>query len=124
MIIGCTVMHTELNKFLWPQTYQNTRLNVEQALTLPPEIYRSENFHSIEAEKIFGHSWVCVGYTCQVKEPGQMMMAKVANQPIVITRDKQGNLQGFYNVCRHRGSLLVTKEEKLERFRCPYHSWT
>jgi choline monooxygenase len=118
------VMGQDFSEYLNRKTYQSTRLEVLEALTLPPEIYRAGGFHKIEAEKVFGHAWVCIGYTCQVDEPGKMLTATVSDQPIVVTRDKQGDLRGFYNVCRHRGSILVTKDDKLERFRCPYHSWT
>ncbi len=34
----------------------------------------------------------------------------VADQPIIITRDKSQTLQAFYNVCTHRGAQLVEKD--------------
>jgi choline monooxygenase len=114
----------DLNKYLHPRTYEKTRLPVEQALTLPPAIYRERDFYQIEQDAIYGRAWVCIGYTCQIDSPGKMLTATVANQPIVITRDREGNIRGFYNVCRHRGSVLITEDKKYERFRCPYHSWT
>lgn len=113
-----------LEKFLLPKTYEKTRGRVEESQTLPPDTYRLPDFHGLETAKVFGQAWVCVGYTCQVDSPGKMLTATVADQPIVITRDKEGVLRGFYNVCRHRGSILVLEDKKLERFRCPYHSWT
>lgn len=104
--------------------FQKTRLPVEQATTLPPETYRSQDYYHLESQKLFGHSWVCIGYTCQVDQPGKMLTAMVDHQPIVVTRDKQNILRAFYNVCRHRGSILVEENNKVDRFRCPYHSWT
>ena len=33
--------------------------------------------------------------------------------------------RGFYNVCRHRGSRLLTdKEGTTRRLQCPYHAWS
>ncbi len=104
--------------------YEKTRLPVEEATTLLPDSYYSEQFYKTESQSVFGHTWTCVGYTCQVDEPGKMLTTKVGGQPIVITKDKQNILRGFYNVCRHRASILVTQDTKVERFRCPYHSWT
>jgi phenylpropionate dioxygenase-like ring-hydroxylating dioxygenase large terminal subunit len=104
--------------------FAKTRLPVEQATTLPPETYRSPEYHQHESRELFGRSWVCVGYTCQVDQPGKMLTAMVDAQPIVVTRDKQNELRAFYNVCRHRGSILIENDTKAERFRCPYHSWT
>ncbi len=114
----------EIKRFLNPRTYEKTRARVVDAVTLPPEIYRLKDFHVLESERVYGHSWVCIGYSCQVDVPGKMLTATVAEQPIVVTRDREGGLRGFFNVCRHRGSILVTKDGKSERFRCPYHSWT
>lgn len=107
-----------------PSLFASCLRPVEQALTLPPDLYRRSEWFTQENDKVFGHAWVCVGYTSQVNEPGKMLTTTVAQQPIVVTRDKHGNLRGFYNVCRHRGSILVESSQKLERFRCPYHSWT
>ena len=35
-------------------------------------------------------------------------------------------MQGFVNVCRHRGSTLLTAPcgDGLRSIRCPYHAWT
>lgn len=115
-------MHHE--QFLEASYYQKTRNKVEEALTLPPDAYRDENFYKTEAKNLFQHAWVCVGYTCQANEPGQVFTAEIAGQPIIITNDHQGVLRGFFNVCRHRASILVEHPGKYARFRCPYHSWT
>ena len=50
-------------------------------------------------------------------------MATVAGQPILVTRDRARQLHAFYNVCRHRGSLLVAEDGQRDVIRCPYHSW-
>lgn len=114
-----------LDTYRQQQTYTTTRAPVDDAVTLPPETYREQAIFDLESSLVFGTSWVFVGYTAQVEVPGKMLTAMVAGQPIVVTRDKNNELRGFYNVCRHRGSLIVTSDEKrLERFRCPYHSWT
>jgi choline monooxygenase len=110
--------------FTTPGFYQKTRLPVESATTLPPEVYRSPEYFGLESERLFGKSWVAVGYTSQFDEPGKTIAASVGGQPVFLTRDKEGQIRGFFNVCRHRGSLLVEKDCKLERVRCPYHSWT
>lgn len=104
-------------------TYRQTRLPVELATTLIPDAYRSSDFQEIEQRQVFSKGWVCVGYTSQVKEPGDTLVASVGGQPVLITRDKAGKLHGFFNVCRHRGSQLVGQCGKHDVIRCPYHSW-
>jgi phenylpropionate dioxygenase-like ring-hydroxylating dioxygenase large terminal subunit len=93
------------------------------ATTLIPDAYRSAEFYELEQERIFAKSWVCVGYTSQVQEPGAIFRVTIAGQPLFITRDKAGQLHAFYNVCRHRGSQLLTADGQHEIIRCPYHSW-
>ena len=39
------------------------------------------------------------------------------------TRSNVGNLNGFHNVCRHRGSLLVLEDGRYPVISCPYHRW-
>ena len=38
-------------------------------------------------------------------------------------RDETGQLNGFYNVCRHRGHELVQGVGVAKKFACPYHAW-
>lgn len=104
--------------------YQSIREPVEQATTMDPSAYRSTPFFETEQDRVFAKSWVCVGYTAQLREPGDTLVTHVAGQPIVLTRDKEGGLRAFYNVCRHRGSLLVEASGRRKELRCPYHSWS
>ena len=88
------------------ETYRLTRPPVERASSLVPEAYHSPEFHALEQERVFAGSWVTVGCTSQVREPGDILVAKVAGQSIIVTRDNTGGLRAFYNVCRHRGTQL------------------
>ena len=109
--------------FTKEETYRLTRVPVQLAHTLTPEAYRSTAYFEIERERVFATSWVCVGYTSQVAEPGDTLVASVGDQPIFVVRDRQGGLRAFYNVCRHRGSQLVDSDGQNQLIRCPYHAW-
>jgi choline monooxygenase len=111
------------SRFTLEETYRDTRLGVDRALTLNPEAYRSREYHDVERERVFSQGWVCVGYTSQLDRPGDVVVATVADQPILVTRDKARKLHAFYNVCRHRGSMLVAEDGHRDVIRCPYHSW-
>ena len=108
------------------RTYADTRRPVASARTLIPAAYTSEAFFSLERERVFAASWVAVGTTSQVSEPGEVLVADVAGRSIVVVRDGDGALHGFYNVCRHRGTRLLSEgtQQAGRRIRCPYHSWT
>ena len=111
-------------RYLDERTYAATRAPLARARTLLPDAYRDERYHAVERERVFARSWVAVGFAEEVADVGATLPATVADQPVVVTRDRDGVLRGFHNVCRHRGSRLVAQPCTLTRFRCPYHSWT
>jgi phenylpropionate dioxygenase-like ring-hydroxylating dioxygenase large terminal subunit len=46
-------------------------------------------------------------------------------ETVVITRQPDGSLRAFHNVCQHRGPAIVTEWKGCgaRRFTCPYHGW-
>jgi phenylpropionate dioxygenase-like ring-hydroxylating dioxygenase large terminal subunit len=51
----------------------------------------------------------------------------VAGRPVFVTRNHDGQLRGFHNVCRHRATRLLDGACSVGRnrkIRCPYHGWT
>jgi Rieske 2Fe-2S family protein len=51
----------------------------------------------------------------------------VAGESVIVVRDKAGEIHAFYNVCRHRGTVLCeTPRGRFPRhgITCPYHAWT
>lgn len=87
------------------------------------EVYFSEEIASQELEKIFMKEWLLVGRVEEVEKPGDYFTHKIADEPIVVTRDKNGNIQGFANVCRHRGVQVAWNSGNTKYFSCPYHGW-
>lgn len=85
-----------------------------------PEVFASER------ERIFGGSWIAVGRADSIAEPGDFFVADIAGESLIVTRDDDGGIHAFYNVCRHRGTQLC--QEREGRFKgsiqCPYHAWT
>lgn len=108
-------------------TYRETRLPVDLAATLIPDAYTSPEFFELERERVFASSWVAVGTTDQVENPGQVILADVAGRSLIVTRNSEGELRAFHNVCRHRATKLldgVCDVGRNRKIRCPYHSWT
>jgi Rieske 2Fe-2S family protein len=96
--------------------------------TLPRDAYVADHAWAEERERIFAHQWFVVGRVDDVAA-GNYLRADVGGEQVLVVRDEDGVLHGFYNVCRHRGAELVdlTAPER-GRFgsviRCPYHQWT
>ena len=60
----------------------------------------------------------------QWQNAGDLMVAEIGGQSVIICRDESGKLQAFYNVCRHRGCRLFEKNGKIKKhIVCPYHGW-
>jgi glycine betaine catabolism A len=94
--------------------------------TLPGRYYYEQEIFEQEQERIFGRMWICVGRADAVPEPGSYMVVSLAQESVIVVRDKEGALRAFLNVCRHRGARLCTKAEgKLQgSIQCRYHAWT
>src|SRR5438046_10621885 len=73
---------------------------LEQKYFVSPEVFAEEQ------EKIFSKQWVLVGHQGELAKAGDYLVAAVARASLVIVRDKRGEVHGFYNVCRHRGTRL------------------
>ncbi len=115
---------SQTNRFADPATYEKTRLPVSEAVTLIPAAYFDEDFFSLERERVWKSGWVCVGYASQLPRVGDILRVELAGESLLIVRDKESRLQGFYNVCRHRGAELVSEEKThCSVIRCPYHGW-
>ncbi|MBV9820465.1 MAG: aromatic ring-hydroxylating dioxygenase subunit alpha [Solirubrobacterales bacterium] len=111
--------------FTREETYAATRRPVALAETLVPDAYTSDAFLALERERVFASSWVAVGCSATLREPGDALVADVAGRSVVVVRADDGALGAYYNVCRHRGTRLVTADTtRVGRYlRCPYHSW-
>ena len=97
--------------------------------TLPRDVYLSDDVWSAERDRIWFAQWVLVGRTDDVASWGDRLLVDVAGESVVVVRGDDGELRGFYNVCRHRGAELVAPGAPRcgsfgSAIRCPYHAWT
>ncbi|MGD9713896.1 MAG: aromatic ring-hydroxylating dioxygenase subunit alpha [Thermomicrobiales bacterium] len=102
----------------------NVRRSTLEASVLPARVYHDQDVFDYERDVWFAGGWVAAGREEDALRPGQYFLAPVAGENIIIVRSNDGEIRGFYNVCRHRGSTLVEEEcGTLVRFQCPYHAW-
>ncbi len=97
---------------------------VGRAKGLPNALYNSPEALALEREKIFHSGWASIGFGCDVPLPGDAMPIDYLGAPLLLLRDKEGQIRVFENVCRHRGMILVEQKANFGGvIRCPYHSW-
>ncbi|HST65064.1 MAG TPA: aromatic ring-hydroxylating dioxygenase subunit alpha [Mycobacteriales bacterium] len=95
------------------------------ARTLPAVAYASEEVHAWERAHFFDAAWVCAGRADEVGAPGDQRAVTVGGTSLLLVRDHDGTLRGWYNVCRHRGHELLAPgtARRGRAIRCPYHDW-
>ncbi len=87
------------------------------------KVFFSEEIMEREIEEIFMKEWLLVGRAEEVEKAGDYFTHDIGDEPVVVTREKNGNVQAFANVCRHRGVKVAWGEGSTKYFSCPYHGW-
>jgi nitrite reductase/ring-hydroxylating ferredoxin subunit len=92
--------------------------------TIKADAYTKQAWFDLEQQTLFARSWQWVCHVESLREPGAYIAAEVAGVPVFIVRGQDGELRGFYNVCKHRGHHLLQGQGQTKRITCPYHAWT
>lgn len=99
--------------------------DIRKACTLPTSFYTDEiTFDSIK-EKVFARCWLYTANHHGLSEKNQyfpsILQEGLIDEPIIFSRDEQGKINCFSNVCTHRGAILVDQPGKGKTISCPYH---
>jgi glycine betaine catabolism A len=95
--------------------------------TLPGRSYHAQEVFDLERDKVFFREWFYAGRADHAPEPGDFLTVDVVGESILVVRGKDGELRGFYNVCRHRGTRICDPETQGHAkgaIKCPYHAWS
>lgn len=100
------------------------RQPLTRATHLPSYIYTSEEIFELEKEKIFAKDWLAVARVEEIEQPGDYMTFDIVGEPIIVSRNNEGTVRAYYNICAHRGVEVAAGNGNLRNFQCPYHAWT
>ena len=103
--------------------FANVFKPVEQAESLPPWCYTSQEFFDLELRNLFMRVWTFFGHADQVARPGDYFTVEYAGIPLIVARGADGEIRAFANSCRHRGTPVAEGEGNCRAFVCPYHGW-
>jgi len=99
--------------------------DIAKAKTLDADFYTSAEVFEQCREKIFAPSWQFIGNEELAKENGDVypftLLPGYLNEPLLLTKDKAGELNVVSNVCTHRGNIVAEKACKMANLRCRYH---
>jgi phenylpropionate dioxygenase-like ring-hydroxylating dioxygenase large terminal subunit len=88
-------------------------------------VYTSDEVFQLEMRRIFREGWVFVAHESEVPQPGDYITRRIAGEPMIVVRGKDGVVRVLANRCTHRGNRLCNAERgNSSSFRCPYHGWT
>ncbi|MQA05864.1 MAG: Rieske 2Fe-2S domain-containing protein [Streptosporangiales bacterium] len=93
---------------------------------LPGSYYTEPRWLDVDRRRIFERSWLCVARADQLPDPGDFVRTTAGTESVFVVRSRDGALNAFRNLCRHRGAALCLEPSGSfgKRIRCMYHSWT
>lgn len=101
----------------WPHLVQAEQ--VHGSIYTDPRIFEEELLH------IWQRSWVYIGHVSEIPNPHDFVMKSIGPDPVLMTRDKDGQIHLLHNRCPHRGNQVSEKPRGNSRtLTCNYHGWT
>jgi nitrite reductase/ring-hydroxylating ferredoxin subunit len=105
------------------ESFEDSVKPVNEARLLPPELYTSQEFFAFEKQALFLREWLCVGRHDEIPNPGDYFTIRIAGEPLIVARNREGAINVMSAVCRHRGMVIAEDRGNCQRFTCPYHHW-
>lgn len=104
---------------------QKTTDMAPHVLEEPLDGYTSEEQFASERRVVFNRLPMFVGLSVDLPEPGSWMTFDQTGTPMLVTRDGDGRVRAFLNMCQHRGVRVVDAGcgGGARRFTCPFHGW-
>jgi phenylpropionate dioxygenase-like ring-hydroxylating dioxygenase large terminal subunit len=97
----------------------------DNTMTVPSSSYTDPDQWEAEMELIFKRVPLMLAFTAEMPNPGDYKAMDAVGLPILISRNKEGAVNAFLNVCAHRGAPVANEGHgNCARFTCKYHSWT
>ena len=97
----------------------------DDASSIPAERYYAPAIWEAEVGHLFRTLPLIAAHSSELAA-GQVLAHDAYGVPILLSRDAEGRVRAFLNVCRHRGMRLVPAGAAQARASivCPYHGWT
>lgn len=92
---------------------------------LPQLLYNAADVFDFDMAAMFATGWLMAGFVCDLPRAGSYLSLMIGNWPLLVVRDRDGQVRAFHNSCRHRGSLICPPGSGTSpKLVCPYHRWT
>lgn len=92
---------------------------------IDPSAFVDPELFELEIAAIFERTWIFLALESQLRQPNDYVTSRIGRTPVLVTRDRGGDIRAFLNLCRHKGALLCSREEGNSPVHvCPYHHWS
>jgi benzoate/toluate 1,2-dioxygenase alpha subunit len=90
------------------------------------DVYTDPEIFRLEMETLWARTWIYVGHTSQIPNPGDYVTCDIGAEPVLMIRHADASVRVLRNRCAHKGSRVVSdRAGNAGRFlRCPYHNWS
>ena len=120
-----------MTSLIQPNVFDDKRSDITDYASLVEEdrvhvaVYTRPEIFDAEMERIFHKTWVFVGHDSEVPEPGDFRLRTIGKVPVIMVRDRKGEVHVMVNRCRHRGNAVCQVDQgNTNEFYCAYHGWT
>ena len=97
----------------------------QQVFRVRRDVFTDPQVFDLELQEIFGRSWIFVALDAQLPNAHDFITTRVGKASVLVTRHANGSAGAYYNVCPHKGAMLVRLEQGNRRVHnCAYHGWT
>ena len=76
----------------------------DEIMIKPVSDYIDKSLIKSEVNKIFYDHPVPIALSAELKENNSYKATKAIDTPVLVTRDKDGIVRAFINICKHRGA--------------------
>ena len=102
------------------------RRNLTASEVIERKYFADPDVFEREQRQLFAKLWIAVGHVSEVGSAGDFLTRSIADRPVVVVRNRHGELKAFYNTCQHRGATLAARRKGNcgKGFVCAYHAWS
>ncbi|MFZ1815875.1 MAG: aromatic ring-hydroxylating dioxygenase subunit alpha [Rhizobiaceae bacterium] len=92
---------------------------------LPGWCYHSPALLELEKHNLFLNHWQIICHISDIPERGNYVTLDMCGERALVIRGDEGRIHAFHNMCRHRGSRVVSQSRGTCKgsLVCPFHGW-
>jgi nitrite reductase/ring-hydroxylating ferredoxin subunit len=105
-------------------TYFGDLIDLDER-SVSARLHSDAELYKWELERVFARSWIAVAHESEIPRAGDYVTRYIGEDPVIVSRDRNGGVNIMLNACSHRGMTVCRAEVgNAKFFRCPYHAWT